>query len=102
MRLCVASSLSSSQNLTLFPPQTFPCIQNSLSQAPANSIQSSISLEFGEVFSKLRVKPKVRKAVKIRKLIDETTSYVRSAKTVVSGGGNSKYLSVRRAQVRDG
>ena len=72
-----------------------------LSQAPSNTTQSGIALDFGRTFSMLMLRPRVRPEVKASKVKMQTAATLAVAKAAVEKGGRNKYLPKRQAQVRD-
>ena len=72
-----------------------------LSQAPSNTMQSSIALDFGRTFSMLGLRPRVRPDVKVSRVRMQTAATLAAAKAAVERGGRSKYIPKRQAQVRD-
>lgn len=75
-----------------------------LSQAPANTVHSRFALEFGEVFSKLRVRPKqvpLQPAEEFERRAKALLAEARAQLGKSGGKAGDKYTVIRRAQVRD-
>ena len=72
-----------------------------MSQAPDNLTQSKYALEFGEVFAKLVVSPRLVKPVARMKIEKEATALLKEADGVLRGGGGGKFKSMRVAQKFD-
>ena len=75
-----------------------------LSQAPANATHSNFALEFGDVFSQIRTRPRHTAPVPESKVLGEARNELEaaSAQLTKSGGkGSDRYTTIRKAQVRD-
>ena len=75
-----------------------------LSQAPANATHSNFALEFGDVFSQIRTRPRHTAPVPESKVLGEARDELEaaSAQLTKSGGkGSDRYTTIRKAQVRD-
>lgn len=77
-----------------------------LSQAPRNNMQSSVALDFGEVFSKLSIRPSANKWKKKAKLKLQAAATLTGAKAALGnaerssgGGARNKHVPKRRAQI---
>jgi len=77
-----------------------------LSQAPKNNMQSSVALDFGEVFSKLSIRPRVKKWKKMAKMKLQAAGTLAGAKAALStaaasraGGAGNRHVQKRKAQV---
>lgn len=71
-----------------------------ISSAPKNAQQGCNALEFGEVFSKLTVRPNVMEEVLLKKLRQGAEELRAAGQKNMHGGG--KYAAIRAAQFRDG
>ena len=68
-----------------------------VSAAPANRSQSRNALDFGRVFSTLKVWPRTQPEVKLRVLRARASELVASG-NAKGGGANARYTAVRKAQ----
>ena len=75
----------------------FVCV----SQAPANMMQSKISLEFGESFSRLTVSKKKQKAQPLVKLLKEVRGLHADNEAALRKGVKGKWMAVRTAHALD-
>jgi hypothetical protein len=75
-----------------------------LSQAPANAKTTKVSLEFGELFSKLEIKKRLMRSESRAKLVKNVSKALAESEAALgkSGGKSDKFSIVRQAQVRDG
>ena len=73
-----------------------------LSLAPDNLMQSKFALDFGEVFARLRARPRPAKPQPRARLLKDAKKMHAEAKAVLgSAGGGGKYRVLRMAQLRD-
>lgn len=75
----------------------FVCV----SQAPSNMMQSKISLEFGEIFSRLTVSKRKPKAQPLAKLLKEVKSLHADNEAVLRKRVQGKWMDVRTAHALD-
>ena len=73
-----------------------------VSQAPANAATTFNALDFGKIFSQLKLKKKRVKPVHIKKLIGEATKLLKEAEKALKNKPPAKYKFIREGQVVDG
>ena len=76
----------------------FVCV----SQAPANAATTLNALDFGKVFSKLKLRKKKVKPMPMKKLFNDAQKLYNEAKRVLKGNPPAKYRMIREGQLRDG
>ena len=73
-----------------------------VSQAPANAATTYNALDFGKIFSKLKLRKKKVKPVPIKKLVSEATKLLNDAEKALKNNPPAKYRMMRKGQVIDG
>jgi hypothetical protein len=76
----------------------FVCV----SQAPANAATTFYALDFGKMFSQLKLRKKKVKPMPMKKLFNDAQKLYNEAKRALAGNPPAKYRMMREGQLQDG
>ena len=82
--------------------EAFTAVFICVSQAPANAATTFNALDFGKVFSQLKLKKKKVKPVPIKKLVKAATKLFDDAQKALDNNPPAKYKMIRQGQLIDG